>query len=279
MKDGTGLAEFAKLYPDRFFDVGIAEQHALGLVAGMSKSGLKPVLPIYSSFLQRGYDQLIHDIALQKLPVVIGVDRAGVVGNDGETHQGIFDLSFLSSIPNITIMAPKDFKELEDMLEFAINYNGPVAIRYPRGSEGKDKYEIHEEINLGKSELISKGKDVSIIAMGKTVDTAVEVRDILKKEEIEAEIINTRFLKPLDEKTIVESIEKTKKVITIEDNLLKGGLYTNILELLNKNKLEVNIQGFGYNDTFVQQGSVQEIEKKFGLDAKSIARKILSKEG
>jgi len=279
MKDGTGLAEFAKLYPDRFFDVGIAEQHALGLVAGMSKAGLKPVLPLYSSFLQRGYDQLVHDIALQKLPVVIGIDRAGIVGNDGETHQGIFDLSFLSSIPNMTIMAPKDFKELEDMLEFAINYDGPIAIRYPRGGEGKNKQEIHEKIKLGKSELIAEGKDISIIAIGKMVDTAVEVKNILKEQELEAEIINVRFLKPIDEEAILKSIQKTKRVITIEDNLLKGGLYTNVLEIVNKNKLEVNVKGFGYNDTFVQQGSVQEIEKKFGMDSESIAKEIIDKKG
>ncbi len=279
MKDGTGLTDFANLYPDRFFDVGIAEQHALGLIAGMAKAGLKPVLPLYSSFLQRGYDQVVHDIALQKLPVVIGIDRAGVVGNDGETHQGIFDLSFLSSIPNMTIMAPKDFKELEDMLEFAISYKGPIAIRYPRGGEGKNKQEIHEKINLGKAELITEGKDISIIAIGKMVDTAIEVKNILKEQKIEAEIINVRFLKPIDEEAILKSIQKTKRAITIEDNLLKGGLYTNILEIVNKNKLEVNIKGFGYNDTFVQQGSVQEIEKKFGLNAESIAKEIIAKEG
>jgi len=274
MKDGTGLTEFAKLYPDRFFDVGIAEQHALGLIAGMAKAGLKPVLPIYSSFLQRGYDQLIHDIALQKLPVIIGIDRAGIVGNDGETHQGIFDLSFLSSIPNITIMAPKNFKELEDMLDFAVNHNEPIAIRYPRGGEGKNEYENSSKIELGKAELINEGKDLTIVAIGKMVDTAVKVRDILKQKDIEAEVINVRFLKPIDEKAIIQSINKTNKVITIEDNLLKGGLSDTILELVNKNKLNVHVQSFGYNDMFVQQGTVEELEKKFELDAESIAGKI-----
>ena len=275
MKDGTGLKQFAELYPDRFFDVGIAEQHAVGLIAGMAKAGLKPVLPIYSSFLQRGYDQLIHDIAIQKLPVVICIDRAGVVGNDGETHQGIFDLSFLSSIPNMTIMAPKNFKELEDMLEFAINYNGPVAIRYPRGGEGNNKFESSSKIELGKSEIICEGKDISIIAIGKMVDTAIEVKDKLAEKDIQAAVINVRFLKPIDETSIVKSLQKTKRIITIEDNLLKGGLSDAILEIVNKNALKINVQSFGYNDTFVQQGTVAEIEKELGLDAESIVEKIV----
>lgn len=154
MKDGTGLKEFAKKFPNRFFDVGIAEQHAVGLVAGMAKAGLKPVLPLYSSFLQRGYDQLLHDIALQNIPVTICLDRAGIVGNDGETHHGLFDMSFSSAIPNLTIMAPKDFKELEEMFEFAINYNGPVIIRYPRGGEGKNRFDVCSEIELGKAEIL-----------------------------------------------------------------------------------------------------------------------------
>ena len=276
MKDGTGLTEFAKKYPNRFFDVGIAEQHALGLVAGMSSAGLKPVLPIYSSFLQRGYDQLIHDIALQKLPVVIGIDRAGIVGNDGETHQGIFDLSFLETIPNMTIMAPKNFKELEKMLEFAVEFkDGPIAIRYPRGTEGRTKYKKCEKISLGKAEILSKGENLTIVAIGKMVDTAEEVRHILEKENIKAEIINVRFLKPLDEKTIIESIEKTKRVVTIEDNLLRGGLGAEILNLVNKHNLNVHVQSFGYDDIFVKQGTVEQIEEKYGLDSKSISNKLL----
>lgn len=275
MKDGTGLSEFAKMYPDRFFDVGIAEQHALGLIAGMAKAGLKPVLPIYSSFLQRGYDQLIHDIALQNLPVVIGIDRAGIVGNDGETHQGIFDLSFLSSIPNITIMAPKDFQELEDMLEFAVNYNGPIAIRYPRGREGKIIKDKHQKIELGKSEVICEGKDITIIAIGKMVETAIEIKQLLDKQGMLVEVINVRFLKPLDEEQLVKSIEKTKLLVTIEDNLLRGGLGTEILNLVNKNNLHINIQTFGYDDVFVKQGTVNQIEKEYGLDSNSIVNKIV----
>lgn len=275
MKDGTGLKEFAKEFPDRFFDVGIAEQHAVGLVAGMAKAGLKPVLPLYSSFLQRGYDQLIHDVALQNIPVTICIDRAGLVGNDGETHHGIFDMSFSSAIPNLTIMAPKDFKELEEMLEFGINFNGPVLIRYPRGGEGKNKTEKNDEIVLGKSELIKEGKDISIIAIGKMVDRAIEVSNLLKEKDIEAEVINVRFLKPLDKEKILKSIEKTKKVVTMEDGILNGGLYTNILDLLNRSNLEnVKVTSIGYDDCFITHGSVDELEKEMKTDVKSIVENI-----
>ena len=275
MKDGTGLKEFAKEFPDRFFDVGIAEQHAVGLVAGMAKAGLKPVLPLYSSFLQRGYDQLIHDVALQNVPVTICIDRAGIVGNDGETHHGVFDMSFASGIPNLNIMAPKDFKELEDMLEFAVNFNGPVLIRYPRGGEGKNKIEKNNKIILGKSELVKEGKNISIIAIGKMVDKAIEVANLLKEKDIEAEIINARFLKPLDKDTIIKSIEKTKKVITIEDGILNGGLYTNILDLINRNNLEnIKVIPFGYDDCFITHGSVDELEKEMKIDIKNIVEEI-----
>ena len=276
MKDGTGLKDFAKEFPDRFFDVGIAEEHAVGLVAGMAKAGLKPVLPLYSSFLQRGYDQLIHDVALQNIPVTICIDRAGIVGNDGETHHGIFDLSFASAIPNLTIMAPKDFKELEQMLEFAINFDGPVLIRYPRGGEGKKQTEKNDKIILGKSELIKEGKDLSIIAIGKMVDRAIEVSNFLKENEIDAEIINVRFLKPLDKQTILKSVEKTRKVVTMEDGILNGGLYTNILDLINKSKIEnVKITPFGYDDCFITHGSIDELEKEMKIDTKNIVEKIM----
>lgn len=272
MKDGTGLTEFAKKFPDRFFDVGIAEQHALGLIAGMAKAGLKPVMPIYSSFLQRGYDQIVHDIAISSIPVTICIDRAGIVGNDGETHQGIFDLSFLSSIPNIVIMAPKNFEELEKMLEFAVNANKPVFIRYPRGGENY-KFEKTEKINLGEAEIIQEGTDLSIIAIGKMVGRAKQIADMLPDKKIE--IINTRFLKPLDEKTIIKSMEKTKHVITIEDNLLKGGLASAVLETINKNKLEnIKIKTYGYDDIFIEHGTVEELEDKYGLTAKTISKDI-----
>ena len=278
MKDGTGLKEFAKQYPDRFFDVGIAEGHAVGLVAGMAKAGLKPVLPLYSSFLQRGYDQLIHDVAIQNIPVTICIDRAGLVGNDGETHHGIFDLSFSSAIPNLTIMAPKDFKELEEMLEFGISFNGPVLIRYPRGGEGKNKIEKNDKIVLGKSELIKSGKDISIIAIGKMVDRAIEVSNLLKEKNIDAEIINVRFLKPLDKENILKSIEKTKKVVTMEDGLLNGGLYTNILDLINRSSIEnIKVIPVGYDDCFITHGSTHELEKEMKTDVKSIVEKICKK--
>lgn len=221
MKDGTGLREFADKFPSRFFDVGIAEQHATGLVAGMASAGLKPVFAVYSSFLQRGYDQLIHDIAIQNLPVTIAIDRAGIVGNDGETHQGLFDLAFLSEIPNFIIMAPKNFEEFDKMLEFAINLNKPVAVRYPRGGEGAIKFDKCDDIDLGNAEIIKEGKDLTIVAIGKMVERAVEVSNLLVKNSINAEIINARFLKPLDKETILTSVRKTKRVITIEDRNIK----------------------------------------------------------
>ena len=226
MRDGTGLSEFAKKFPDRFFDIGIAEQHAVGLAAGMAKEGVIPVVPIYSSFYQRAYDQVIHDVAIQNLPVIMCVDRAGIVGADGETHQGTLDMAFFSLVPNLTIMAPKDFKELEEMLEFAVNLKKPVVIRYPRGGEAKEKFEKCEELKLGKAEIIKEGSDISIIAIGKTVARAKKIADMLEKEDVNAEVINARFLKPLDEETIKTSIEKTKRVITIEDGTTINGLGT-----------------------------------------------------
>ena len=272
MRDGTGLKEFATQFPDRFFDVGIAEQHALGLIAGMAKAGLKPVMPIYSSFLQRGYDQIIHDIALSSIPVTVCIDRAGIVGNDGETHQGIFDLSFLSSIPNIVIMAPKNFEELEKMLEFGVNLNKPVFIRYPRGGENL-KFSKTEEIKLGKAEVIQTGTDLSIIAIGKMVERAKEIANQLAEKKIE--IINARFLKPLDEETILKSIEKTKNVITIEDNLLKGGLGSAVIELINrKAKENIKIKTFGYDDIFVEHGSLDELENKYNLSTEKILENL-----
>lgn len=282
MKDGTGLSNFARQFPNRFFDVGIAEQHALGFAAGLAVSGMTPVVPIYSSFYQRCYDQVIHDICIQELGVVMCVDRAGIVGNDGETHQGILDLSFFNVIPNLNIMAPKDFKELGDMLEFAVNLNKPIVIRYPRGGEGVTKFEKHKKIELGKAEIIKKGTDLTIIAIGKMVSKACEVEKILRRKNIDVEIINARFLKPLDEKTILKSIKKTNKVITIEDNVLKGGLASSIKELILDNNLEkVELESFGYPNVFVKHGTNDEIEKIYGLDVESIVEstiKIVSEE-
>ena len=273
MKDGTGLSNFAREFPSRFFDAGIAEQHALGLAAGLAINGRTPVIPIYSSFYQRGYDQVIHDICIQNLGVVMCVDRAGIVGNDGETHQGILDLSFFKIIPNINMMAPKDFKELEDMLEFAVALNKPIVIRYPRGGEGKNKFEKHEKIELGKAELIEEGKNLTILAIGKMVDRGYELLKKLKEIGIEAELINVRFLKPLDSDLILKSIRKTKKIITIEDNILEGGLASSIKELLIDNKIEdIKIKNFGYPNVFVKHGTVDEIEKLYGLDIDNILK-------
>ena len=274
MRDGTGLKEFAEKFPDRFFDVGIAEQHALGLIAGMARAGLKPVLPIYSSFLQRGYDQIIHDIALSGIPVTVCIDRAGIVGNDGETHQGIFDLSFLSSIPNIVIMAPKNFEELDKMLEFGVNLDKPVFIRYPRGGENFS-FESTEDIELGKAEIVQEGTDLSIVAIGNMVGRAEEVASLLPEKSVE--IINARFLKPLDEETILNSIRKTGYCITIEDNLLKGGLGSAVVEAVNKSDIQdVKIKNFGYDDTFVEHGTVKELEDKYGLSAEKISGKLFT---
>ena len=282
MKDGTGLTEFAKEFPERFFDAGIAEQHALTMAAGMARNGLTPVVSIYSSFYQRGYDQVIHDICLQNLPVIMCVDRAGVVGNDGETHQGIFDLAFFRLVPNVTIMAPKNFAELEQMLAFAVNLKKPVVIRYPRGGESNTHWENTAEIQLGKCEKIveisaqKEQKCVTIVAIGNMVARAEEVRAKLKEKEIETEIINARFLKPLDEEAIVDSLTKTKYGITIEDETIIGGLGTAVKELIvDRGLREVTLQSFAYPDKFIEHGSVAELEKKYGLDADSICESIL----
>ena len=283
MKDGTGLTKFSKEFPKRFFDIGIAEQHALGLAAGMAIEGTIPVVPIYSSFYQRGYDQVIHDIAIQNLPVIMCVDRAGIVGADGETHQGLLDMAFFRLVPNLTIMAPKDFKELEEMLEFAIKLNKPVIIRYPRG--GEEDYKFQESTNSeytkieeGKAEILKEGKDISIIAIGKMVSRAMKIAKELEKENINADVINARFLKPLDIKTIKNSIAKTKKVITIEDGIIINGLATAIKELIiDENLQNTKLECFAYPDKFIQHGSVQELEEIYCLDEKSIITKIRSK--
>ena len=275
MTDGTGLTKFKKEFENRFFDVGIAEQHALCMAAGMAKEGFVPVVPIYSSFYQRAYDQVIHDICLSNLPVVMCVDRAGIVGADGETHQGIFDLSFFNIVPNLTIMAPKDFKELRQMLEFAIKLQKPVVIRYPRGSQSSIKFD-ETKLEYGKAEIIEKGNDLTIVAIGKMVAKACEVKEKLKENNIDAEVINARFLKPLDEETIKESIIKTKKIITIEDNIKKCGLASNVEELILKENIEnVKFKAFGYPDKFIEHGLPEELEKEYGLDVDSIVSEII----
>ena len=261
MKNGTGLADFAQEFPYRFFDVGIAEQHAVTMAAGMAKEGMIPFVPIYSSFYQRAYDQVIHDVAMQNLPVIMCVDRAGIVGADGETHQGTLDMTFFRLVPNLTIMAPKDFKEFEDMLEFAVGLNKPVVIRYPRGGEDAEvKFKIHAKIELGKAEVLHEvknlenpTKEVTIIAIGKTVAEAVKLADRMQKEEgITPEIINARFLKPFDSEKMIQSIQRTKNVITIEDGTVINGLATTVKELIVDNNIQnVKFKSYAYPDKFI----------------------------
>ena len=276
MKDGTGLTEFQKQFPERFFDIGIAEQHAVGLAAGMAKAGMIPVVPIYSSFYQRAYDQVIHDVAIQNLPVVMCVDRAGLVGADGETHQGTLDMAFFRLVPNLTIVAPKDFEELRKMLEFGTSLKKPIVIRYPRGGESDYKFEKCEKIELGKSEILKEGTDISIIAIGKTVAKAMKIAKKLEENNINSEVINARFLKPLDTEKIKESIAKTKFVVTIEDGTIINGLATAVNEVILNSKLE-NIKrlNYAYPDTFIKHGTVDELEKIYGQDIESIINEIL----
>ena len=279
MKDGTGLTKFQQEFPSRFFDIGIAEQHAVTMAAGMAAEGMIPVVPIYSSFYQRAYDQVIHDVALQNLPVIMCVDRAGIVGADGETHQGILDMAFFCLVPNLTIMAPKDFKELENMLEFAVELKKPVVIRYPRGGEDeKIKFEKQEEpIKLGRAEVLEEGQDITIIGIGKTVSRAMKIAKDIAKENIQAEVINARFLKPLDKETILKSIQKTENVITIEDGTCINGLGTAVKELIKDSKIEnqkIEIRTYAYPDEFIRHGSVEQLEKIYGLDAESIEKEL-----
>lgn len=266
MKDGTGLTRFSQEFPYRFFDIGIAEQHAITMAAGMAKEGMIPVVPIYSSFYQRAYDQVIHDVAMQNLPVIMCIDRAGVVGADGETHQGTLDMAFFRLVPNLTIMAPKDFKELEGMLEFAVKLKKPVVIRYPRGGEDASvKFEKHDKIKEGKAEIIQEGNDITIIAIGKMVAKAMKMAEKLYEQEGKTiEVINARFLKPLDEKTIKASIEKTENVITIEDGTKINGLATAVKELIIDNNLQdIKVTAHAYPDEFIPHGSVEELEEKY----------------
>lgn len=280
MTDGTGLSRFKAQFPKRFFDVGIAEQNAITMCAGMAKGGMKPFVSIYSSFYQRCYDQVIDDVCLQNLPVVMCIDRAGIVGQDGETHQGLLDLAFFNIVPNLTVASPKDFKELEQMLDYASTYNKPIVIRYPRGSENKDiRFEKHDQIVEGKYEIIQEVENskLIIIAIGKMVARAVEISNILKENGIETDIINARFLKFKDDEKIINLINKTKNVVTIEDGIKIGGLGSNIQNLILCNGLKnINLKIFGYPKEFIEHGTVEQLEKKYKLDTHSIAESILS---
>lgn len=275
MKDGTGLGQYCKLFPERFFDVGIAEQHAVTLACGMAKEGLKPVFAVYSTFLQRAYDQILHDMCIQNLPVVLGIDRAGLVGEDGETHQGIFDISFLSHIPNMTIMAPKCIKELDYMVDYAVNFGGPIAIRYPRGGDSYNNFIPLKKYTLGKWETVCKGQTVAIIASGKMLATAMEVKDLLEYNSINVEVINSVFIKPIDTECIDKLIKRNMTIVTIEDNIINGGLGDAILQYINNSKSNIKVLNIGFEDEFVAQGKVTELHEAYGLDKHSIQQKIL----
>ncbi|MDK2933375.1 MAG: 1-deoxy-D-xylulose-5-phosphate synthase [Clostridiales bacterium] len=277
MTAGTGLTAFSKKFPDRFFDVGIAEQHAVTFAAGLATSNLKPVIAIYSSFLQRAYDQILHDIALQNLHVIFAIDRAGIVGQDGETHQGIYDLSFLSHMPNMVIMAPSCYKELQLMLNYAVFFHkGPIAIRYPRGGEEYSVPLWDEQIIPGKGEVLSAGNDISIFAIGKMVGVALDAANKLDKLGIKAEVINIRSVKPLDTHLILNSAMKTRKVITLEDNVIAGGMGSLILKELNeKNCNDIQIKIKGFPDTLIPHGSMNELYKIYGLDSDSIVKEVV----
>lgn len=275
MPSGTGLNKFKETLPSRFFDVGIAEQHALTFAAGLAKSGLKPVISLYSSFYQRGYDQVIHDICLQNLHVVMCIDRAGVVGNDGPTHHGLFDLAFFRLVPNIVIMAPRDYKELEMMMEMAVEIDKPVSIRYPRGSEAKINYPC-KKIKMGKCDILETGDDLTIVTIGNSVYKGIVLSEKLKEDNISSEVINCRFLKPFDSKNIIKSIDKTKKVVVIEDGTIIGGLCSAIKETIIDNNLkDVTSKYFAYPDKFIPHGSIPDLEKKYQLDDESIYKNTI----
>ncbi|WP_315113004.1 1-deoxy-D-xylulose-5-phosphate synthase [Clostridium intestinale] len=275
MPDGTGLKEYSRLFPRRFFDVGIAEQHAVTLAAGMAAEGLKPVFAVYSTFLQRAYDQVLHDVCIQKLPVIFAIDRAGLVGEDGETHQGIFDISYLSHIPNMTIMAPKCTGELYNMLKWSINQNTPIAIRYPRGGDESNNLKPLKEIVLGKWEIIDNGEKVAIISTGKMVTNSLSAKRLLLEDNINPMIINATFIKPLDYELIDYLINNNYKIITIEDNILKGGLGDSVLYYLNKCNYKKSIIQLGYEDEFVEHGDVKTLYKINKLDGKGIRDKVI----
>ena len=277
MPDGTGLKRFHNMYPDRFFDVGIAEEHAVTFAAGLAAGGLQPVVAIYSSFLQRAYDQILHDVCIQNLPVVFAIDRAGLVGSDGETHQGIFDLSYLSSIPNMHIMAPKNKWELSDMLKFAIDFQGPIALRYPRGEAFDGLREHREPIILGMGEWIYHEKDIVLVAVGSMVKTALAVREALQLKGYACSIINARFIKPIDEEAVLSACEDHDMIVTMEENVLSGGFGEKVLTCLNDHEKQIRCVMAAIPDAYVEHGNVELLKKEIGLDAASITEKILEK--
>lgn len=277
MEDGTGLAPFHRKYRNRFFDVGIAEGHAVTFAAGLAAGGLKPVFAVYSSFLQRAFDQIIHDVALQNLPVVFAVDRGGLVGSDGETHQGIFDLSYLSMIPNMTVMAPKNKWELADMLRFAIGYTGgPVAIRYPRGTAYDGYKMFRQRVCYGQAEIIFDEEDIAIISVGHMFETAANVRERLKEAGLNASLVNARFVKPLDEECVASLAKEHILLVSIEENVKSGGFGERVLDYVSRMELACKVVTITLPDDYIEHGSVDMLRKEVMLDEESIYKKILT---
>ena len=276
MKDGVGLEIFAEKFPKRFFDVGINEPHAVTFAAGLAKGGFKPVVAVYSTFLQRSYDQLIHDVALQDLPVIFCMDRAGLVGKDGPTHHGMFDISYTRALPNFIVMAPKDGYELEMMLEEAFTYSKPVAIRYPRGFAGSAVgMSSSAPVKLGKAESLRNGKDLAIFAVGSMVNTALESANILSRMGIEAAVINARFIKPLDSDMIENVTRHVKKIVTLEEAVAAGGFGSAVLEFIEQEQIKgLTVKCIGLPDQFIEHGAREELLRKYHLRAREIAETI-----
>ncbi len=276
MPDGTGLKRFRNMYPDRFFDVGIAEEHAVTFAAGLAAGGMRPIVAVYSSFLQRAYDQILHDVCIQNLPVLFAIDRAGLVGSDGETHQGIFDLSYLSSIPNMHIMAPKNKWELSDMMKFAIGFNGPMAIRYPRGEAYDGLREYREPICFGKAEWIYNERNIALMAVGSMVKTALAVQQILHEKGYACSVINARFVKPVDTEILDEIVEGHRLLVTMEENVASGGFGERVRAYLHQSGARVNILNIHIPDEYVEHGNVEILRREVGIDANTIVEKIMA---
>ncbi len=276
MKEGTGLDKFSNLFPNRFFDVGIAEQHAVSFSAAMALGGYIPVAAIYSSFLQRAFDQIMTDICMQKQHVVLAVDRAGFVGADGKTHQGCFDISYLTMLPNMTVMAPKDSEELVSMLEFAVNFDGPIAVRYPRGAAPTGLCEKSEPIKLGKGEVLKKGSRAAILAIGAAVETSLKASEILHERGLDVTVVNMRFAKPVDEELICSLAKEHEILFTVEENVRSGGFGEKIVDAADRYELNVPVYLASAGDDFIAQGTVEQQRKRTGTDALGIADKIYS---
>ena len=274
MPDGTGLKSFAKRFPDRFFDVGIAEEHAITSAAGMAAAGLKPVVAMYSSFLQRGYDQVIHDVCIQNLPVLFCIDRAGLVGSDGETHQGIFDYSLLTSIPNMSVCAPKNLWELQDMLEFAVGYDGPFAVRYPRGQAYRELREFRAPVEYGKGEMIFEESEYALLAVGSMVSTAEHIREKWKAEGRPCTLANARFVKPVDTVLIDRLAEKHDKFVTLEENVLQGGFGLQVTAYIHQHYPHIKVLNIALPDAYVEHGNVSKLREALGIDSDSVVKKM-----